>query len=186
MSKFRAQVFHHHTFEVPFKYLSIHFIAAQCSRPGLLVYWLTAPTTNAMFRLVQTIAYIKLLKTDTYCTFLISPLSFSPLRHCLAFNLQLVGNADSIGFASDMLNLSKTFVTYFCYDNQSTFLVLSRTMCIPNICCAGPRSFMENDLPNTFLSSRSSLCLVRPLTCCQHIARESRSHLHHTSLQTVK
>ena len=75
------------TFEVPFKYLSIHFIATQCSRPGLLIYQLTALIANAMSDLVQIIAYIKVPTTDAFGTFRISALSFSPFGHCLAFNL---------------------------------------------------------------------------------------------------
>ena len=81
-----------HTLEVPFKYLSIHLTTAQCSRLGLLIYRLTAPTSNAMFGLVQTITYIRLPTTDAYGAFLILALSFSPFRHCLTFNLQFIDN----------------------------------------------------------------------------------------------
>ena len=86
--------------------------------------------------------------SEAYHTFFISPFSFSLLRHHLAFILQFVNNADPTDFASNMLNLSKTFVTYFSSYNHSTFLVLSRTMCIPKICLAPPRCFMANDLPS--------------------------------------
>ena len=57
---------------------------------------------------------------------------------------------ESTGFASNMLNLSKIFVTYFSCDNHNTFLVLSQTICIPKIYLAGSRSFMTNDLPSAF------------------------------------
>ena len=103
-----------------------------------------------MVVLVQTIAYITLQTTEAYGTFLISAFSFSFFGHCLAFNLQFVGNAEPTGFASNMLNLSKIFVTYFSCDSHSTFLVLYRTMYIPKICFPGPRSFMANNLPSAF------------------------------------
>ena len=149
-----------HTLEVHFKYLSIHLTTAQCSRPGLLIYWLTTPTTKGMSDLVQTIAYIKLPTTEAQNTFLISAFTFPLFGHYLAFSLHFVGNAEPIDFAFDMLNVSKIFVTYFSCDNHNTFLVLSRTMCIPKICLAGPRSFMANDLPMLSSSSRSSSYLV--------------------------
>ena len=60
-----------HTPEVPFKYLSIDLTVAQCSHPRLLMYRLTIPTTNAMFGLVQAIAYIKLPIVEAYGIFLI-------------------------------------------------------------------------------------------------------------------
>ena len=78
-----------------------------------------------MSGLVQAIAYIKLPIAEAYDTFLISALSFSPFGHCFAFIVQFVGNTELTSFGSDMLNLSKIFVTYFSCDNHSTFLVLS-------------------------------------------------------------
>ena len=104
-----------------------------------------------MSGLVQTITYIRPPTTKGYGTFLISALSFSRLGHCLVFNLQLVGKTDPSDFASDMLNLSRNFATYLSCDNHSNFLVLSLTMCIPKICLAGPRSFMENNFPKSFV-----------------------------------
>ena len=74
------------------------YIVAQGSHPGLLIYRLIAPIANVMPGLIQIITYIKLPTTEAYGTFLILAFSFSPLGHCLAFNLQFVGNAEPIGF----------------------------------------------------------------------------------------
>jgi len=55
-------------FEVPFKYLNIHFTPSQCSFPGLDRNLLTTPTACAISGLVQIIAYIKLPSADAYGT----------------------------------------------------------------------------------------------------------------------
>ena len=49
---------------VPLKYLKIHYIAFQCSLPGLFIYLLITPIACAISGLVHTMAYIKLPTVD--------------------------------------------------------------------------------------------------------------------------
>ena len=98
----------------------------------------------------KTITYIKLPMAEAYNNFLISTLLLLPPRALLNIHLAVCRQWEPTDFASDMLNLSRTFVTYFSCDTHNTFLVLSRTIYIPKIYLANPRSFMESDLPNAF------------------------------------
>ncbi|MFS7898521.1 hypothetical protein Hanom_Chr00s024614g01763751 [Helianthus anomalus] len=51
-----------------------------------------------------------------------------------------------------MLNLRSTFSMYCSCDMCNFFEALSLVIRIPRICFVGPKSFIENDLLNSFFS----------------------------------
>ena len=54
------------------------------------------------------------------------------------------------GLASTIVNLWRTFVTYFSFGSHNNFFVWFQTTCIHRICLAGPMSFIAKDFLRVF------------------------------------
>lgn len=95
--------------EVHLIYLRIHFTIDHCSLPRFERNYLTTPTTRAIFGLVQTMIYIKLLTMNVWESSFISFLSSSLEGHCIELNLKYLASGEQTGLELFMLNLSSTF-----------------------------------------------------------------------------
>ncbi|MFS8030661.1 hypothetical protein Hanom_Chr17g01536671 [Helianthus anomalus] len=70
----------------------------------------------------------------------------------LSVSLKLGVRGELTDLALSMLNLRSTFSMYCSCDMCNFFEALSLVIRIPRICFAGPKSFIENDLINSFFS----------------------------------
>lgn len=94
-------------FIIPLKYLKIYFIALQCSLSRLVIYLLNTLIACAKSSLIDTIAYIKHPTNIRFLWYLCN--FFLNLWALILDNMKWFANGVSTGFASNMLNLSKTF-----------------------------------------------------------------------------